>query len=274
MLTLYLWCAISFFFIWSTIIASPHGPRHKNHSGASVLEGEPNLLTFKCLYPGRPHVTNSRSHLSFEITTKPEQNEEKIPMLFSFLHHVYVVLNDLLVSDHTQSGGWSWKNTSWATVPPTILLTDKAWHCKILKQRRINVCLAWFGSVTLHWGDWDFTKKEWLTHLTVSDEVPSWAIALRQQRRERVNVFDWLNILTNKRATKMFDWANCKNNTIGWRCLIGWTVTANATDDRGVGGDWGMAWVHQVPVTSWSSGSSVLHHLFYTIDHLAIHCRL
>ena len=148
-------------------------------------------------------------------------------------------------------------------MPPTILLTDKAWNCKILKQRRINVCLAWFGSVTLHWGDWDFTKKEWLTHLTVSDEVPSWAIALRQQRRERVNVFDWLNILTNKRATKMFDWANCKNNTIGWRCLIGWTVTANATDDRGVGGDWGMAWVHQVPVTSWSSGSCVTSSLLH-----------
>ena len=82
------------------IIIRPHGPR-KNHSHASVLEGELNLLTFKCLYPGRPHVTNSRSHLSFEITTKPQQNEEKIPMLFSFLlcinplttrcDHVYVV---------------------------------------------------------------------------------------------------------------------------------------------------------------------------------------
>ena len=51
-----------------------------------------------------------------------------------------------------------------------------------------------------------FYEKEWLTvtHLTSeSDEKPSWAIALRQQRKERVNVFDWLNILTNKRSTKI-----------------------------------------------------------------------
>ena len=86
--------------------------------------------------------------------------------------------------------------------------------------------------------------------------------ATKEGESERV----WLVEHPHKqKINKDIDWANCKNNTIGWRCLIGWTVTANATDDRGVGGDWGMAWVHQVPVTSWSSGSSVLHHLFYTI---------
>ena len=72
--------------------------------------------------------------------------------------------------------------------------------------------MIWFCNAVLR----DFTKKEWLTHLTSeSDEVPSWAIALRQQRRERVNVFDWLNILTNKSTAKMFDLVNCKNNKMG-----------------------------------------------------------
>ena len=72
--------------------------------------------------------------------------------------------------------------------------------------------MIWFCNAALR--RLGFYEKEWLTHLTKRDEVPSWAIALRQQRRERVNVFDWLNILTNKRSTKMFDWLSCKNNTI------------------------------------------------------------
>ena len=75
-----------------------------------------------------------------------------IPLQQGVIMCMWFINYDLLVSDHTQSSCWSWKNTSWATVPPTTLLTDKAWHCKILKQRGIYVCLAWFGSVTLHWG--------------------------------------------------------------------------------------------------------------------------
>ena len=54
--------------------------------------------------------------------------------------------------------------------------------------------------------------------------MPSWAIALRQQRRERVNVFDWLNTLKNKSSTKMFDWTNCKDNTIRGK-MFDWLTT-------------------------------------------------